>query len=98
MQINNLVAKINALNQEKLQGKGQNTSDPAQAETRGQDKVELSSQGQALNQVRQAAEQESDVRQEKVEQLKQQVQNGQYNPDSEKTAQAMLQQELDIWL
>ncbi|MFP4213109.1 MAG: flagellar biosynthesis anti-sigma factor FlgM [Desulfohalobiaceae bacterium] len=99
MQINNLLAKLNTLNQEKIQGKDQNRA-PSQQQDAGQeqDKVQLSSQAQALSQVHKGAEEGPEIRQEKVEALKQMVQNGDYEPDSEKTAQALLQQEQDIWL
>lgn len=98
MQINNLLSKLNALNQENIQGKQQNRPSASQETGQDQDKVQLSSQGQALSQVQKGAEEGPDVRQQKVEELKQLVQNGEYKPDSEKTAQALLDQELDIWL
>ncbi|MFP4392040.1 MAG: flagellar biosynthesis anti-sigma factor FlgM [Desulfohalobiaceae bacterium] len=98
MQINNLLAKLNALNQENIQGKQQNRPPASQETGQDQDKVQLSAQGQALSQVQKGTEEGPDVRQQKVEELKQLVQNGEYKPDSEKTAQALLDQELDIWL
>jgi negative regulator of flagellin synthesis FlgM len=98
MQINNLLAKLNVLNQEKVQGKEQNKPSNGQEPVQDQDKVQLSSQGQVLSQVQKGAEEGPDVRQEKVQELKKLVQNGEYQPDSQKTAQALLEQELEIGL
>ncbi|MFO8031098.1 MAG: flagellar biosynthesis anti-sigma factor FlgM [Desulfohalobiaceae bacterium] len=99
MQINNLLAQLNALNQDKIQGKEQNRpSSVSQEPAQDQDKVQLSSQGQVLSQVQKGAEEGPEVREEKVQALKQLVQNGEYKPDSEKTAQALVEQELEIGL
>ncbi|MFP4629511.1 MAG: flagellar biosynthesis anti-sigma factor FlgM [Desulfohalobiaceae bacterium] len=97
MQINSLLAKLNTLNQEKIQGKDQNRA-PAQQQDAGQvqDKVQLSSQAQALSQFQKGTEEGPEIRQEKVEEVKQLVQNGDYEPGSDRTAQALLKQELGI--
>ncbi|SEQ25444.1 flagellar biosynthesis anti-sigma factor FlgM [Piscibacillus halophilus] len=83
--------KINGVNgsnlnpyQKQLQKQGQ-----VKPTTQHQDKVEISNKAKQLQKEQGIAK----VRKEKVENLKQQVQNGEYDINSKKTAEKMI----DFW-
>ncbi len=61
------------------------------------DKVELSSKAQELSRITKAVEESSDVRADKVSQLKEKVARGEYKPDSRETAANMLRQEAELF-
>lgn len=61
------------------------------------DKVELSSKAQELNKITKAAEESSDVRSDKVAELKAKVAQGEYKPDSRETAANMLRQDIEVF-
>jgi len=60
------------------------------------DRVELSSQARLMGTAMQTASESSDVRREKVDELKRQVQNGTYEPDIQKAAANLVRDDLDM--
>lgn len=60
------------------------------------DKVEISSFGRDLQIAKQAVANSPDVRTDKVEQLKSQIQNGTYNVDADSFAEMLLQKFSEI--
>jgi negative regulator of flagellin synthesis FlgM len=61
------------------------------------DKVELSSKAQELNKITKAVEESSDLRSDKVAELKARVAQGDYRPDSRETAANMLREEMNLF-
>lgn len=57
------------------------------------DSVRLSNLGSAIGELTARTEQLPDVRQERIDQLRGQIQSGQYNPSSEDIADAILKDE-----
>lgn len=62
-----------------------------------QDKVNLSDQAKGLMQTQNAVKSSSDVRSDKVAELKAKVSSGEYQPDSKTIAENMVQMEKDIF-
>ena len=65
---------------------------PAQNQVPAEDKVDLSSQSKELNKISEALAAAPDVRAEKVEALKKQVESGQYQVDSDTVAEKMIKE------
>lgn len=68
----------------------------AQAQVSSGDRVSVSSDAKLVAEAAKAAEESPDVRVDKVEALRAQVQAGTYNPDSRQIAQKMVQSDLDF--
>jgi len=64
----------------------------AQNQVPTEDKVDLSSQSKELNKISEALAAAPDVRAEKVEALKKQVESGQYQVDSDTVAEKMIKE------
>jgi flagellar biosynthesis anti-sigma factor FlgM len=62
------------------------------------DQVTLSAKALDLAKTIQAARENDGVRVEKVAELKQLIESGEYQPDAQKIARRILAEELDFWL
>ncbi len=80
------------LNKAQITGPQQQNQQTAQGNegANGKDRVELSSQSRLMQKVNQAMEAQDPERVAKVKEIKEQVQKGTYNIDTEKVAQSML--------
>ena len=65
---------------------------PAQNQVSPEDKVDLSSQSKEMNKISEALAVTPDVRAEKVEALKKQVESGQYQVNSDAVAEKMIKE------
>jgi negative regulator of flagellin synthesis FlgM len=65
---------------------------PAQNQVPPEDKVDLSSQSKEMNKISEALAAAPDVRAEKVEALKKQVESGQYQVNSDAVAEKMIKE------
>jgi len=70
------------------------TSDKAASQVAKTDKVEISEAAKEIQEVRKQLDNTPDVRTEKVEQLKNQIENGTYEIKSEEIAEKMLKESL----
>ncbi len=61
------------------------------------DRVTLSQGAKLFQTATQEAANSSEVRAEKVQALKEQVDNGSYQPDSQKTAEKMIREDMENW-
>ena len=62
------------------------------------DSVRLSGEGRLVNRARQAAMEAPEVRAEKVQRLKELVEKGAYEIDTQKTAAKIVEEELELFL
>jgi len=62
------------------------------------DSVRLSGEGRLVNRARQAAMEAPEVRAEKVQRLKELVEKGEYEIDTQKTAAKIVEEELELFL
>lgn len=62
------------------------------------DSVRLSGEGRMVNRARQAAMDSPEVRAEKVQRLKELVESGEYEIDTQKTAAKIVEEELKLFL
>jgi negative regulator of flagellin synthesis FlgM len=101
MIIKGVVDKISVYNQNKVEQdkltslKKNNESSKS---TYSSDKVELSAQGKLLNELTGIVNQQSEVRKDKVEYLKQKINSGEYQISSKEIAKKMVENEIDLYL
>ncbi len=96
--------KINQYNQTPLKAYSENRVKDAAGKTQSQsqssapsrDVVNVSSQARLMGTARQAATESSDVREQKVRDLREQVRSGSYKPDIRKTAMNLVRDEVDF--
>ena len=84
-------AYVNHINDKQ---KPDTTSDKAANQGAKTDKVEISEAAKEIQEVRKQLDNTPDVRSEKVEQLKNQIENGTYEIKSEEIAEKMLKESL----
>lgn len=75
--------------------KGKRASSSSGSASRS-DSVTLSNEGRLVSQAAATATSAPDVRQEKIDELKALVDSGQYKPDIRKTAQKLVEEDLDL--
>ena len=78
-------------NNKSSQARNQNTSDTG-------DKVTFSSKAKLFQEGLKVAKQSPDVRQEKINELKEKIKTGEYQVNEQTIAQKMLKEDIDIWL
>ena len=61
------------------------------------DSVNLSQEAKLLAEANRTAKDAEDVRQEKIDMLKAQVENGTYEVDSRRIAEGLVREQLDLW-
>ncbi|NDV17832.1 flagellar biosynthesis anti-sigma factor FlgM [Pseudodesulfovibrio sp. JC047] len=76
----------------------QRTSDSARNAGDAADQVVLSSEGRLRGAALQTANETPNVRREKVDALKKQVQDGSYRPDIKKAAANLIREDLDLFV
>lgn len=69
-----------------------NSATPAQNQVPAEDKVDLSSQSKEMNKISEVLAAAPDVRAEKVDALKKQVESGQYQVNSDAVAEKMIKE------
>ncbi|WP_457570529.1 flagellar biosynthesis anti-sigma factor FlgM [Desulfovulcanus sp.] len=62
------------------------------------DKVTLSSTAKLYQEGLKTAKQSPEVRQEKIQELKEKIEAGEYHIDEQKIAQKLVQEDIDLWL
>jgi len=87
----NIDAYVNNINDKQ---KAENTSDKAEKNITKTDTVNISDAAKEIQEVRKELDNIPDVRAEKVEQLKNQIENGTYEIKSEEIAEKMLKDSL----
>lgn len=98
MKINgtDLQSVLNVYQSNQAQAK-QPQADPSQASTESavqQDRLDLSRQGQAIADAQRAIADIPDVRESLVEEIRNQVENGTYTVDQQKTAEGILRESM----
>ena len=87
----NIDAYVNNINDKQ---KAENTSDKAEKNVAKTDTVNISDAAKEIQEVRKELDNIPDVRDDKVEQLKNQIENGTYEIKSEEIAEKMLKDSL----
>ena len=82
------------VNQVQEKDKVEPTSDQAEKQQVKADTVELSDMGKRVHEAHKQLEKIPNIREDKVAQLKEQVENGTYEPDPEKVAEKMIKDAL----
>lgn len=101
MQIKNLVGHTNPYSNNKVQGSDARTDAARTQQTSkeaGQqaDRIQLSSESKLRGAAFKEALDASDIRQKKVDELKEKVRNGTYQPDIKKAAANLIRDDLDL--
>ncbi len=101
MEITSILGKLGPYSQNKVEENNNNkNSNNIQAKSQNgteSDKVQLSTQAQELGKAVQSVQDNDEVRSDKVSQLKQQIDNGEYEVNPRNIAQGIVQQEMDLW-
>lgn len=82
------------INQVQEKDKVEPTSDQPEKQPAKADTVELSDMGKRVQEAHNQLENIPDIREDKVAQLREQIENGTYEPDAEKVAEKMLSDSL----
>ena len=82
------------VNQVQDKDKVESLNDQAEKQQAKADTVELSDMGKRVQEAHKQLETIPDIREDKVAQLKEQIENGTYEPDAEKVAEKMLKDSL----
>ena len=61
------------------------------------DTITLSNRGKLLQTSTETARESSGTRSEKIQELKKQIDSGEYTPQPRKIAQGIIQEEIDLW-
>jgi negative regulator of flagellin synthesis FlgM len=100
MDINNIVGELNPYTKQKVQeakrAKNAGSADSKSSETG--DSVQLSSEARLRGTALSEAGRASDVRADRVRELKEQVRNGTYQPDIKKAAANLIRDDLSLLL
>lgn len=97
--VNNIIGDINPYAKKKIQGPERTetqTKQTAKSGSDASDKVQFSNEARLRGAALQAATEAPDVRRQKVDALKEQVQNGTYQPDIKKAAANLIRDDLDL--
>ncbi len=101
MEITSILGKMGPYSQNKIEENNNNkNSNNVEAKSQNgteNDKVQLSTQAQELGKAVQAVQNSDEVRSEKVSELKQQIDNGEYDVNPRNIAEGIIQQETDLW-
>ena len=101
MEITSILGKMGPYSQNKVEENNNNkNSNNVEAKSQSgteNDKVQLSSQAQELGKAVQSVQNSDEVRSEKVSELKQQIDNGEYDVNPRNIAEGIIQQETDLW-
>ncbi|BCS86818.1 flagellar biosynthesis anti-sigma factor FlgM [Pseudodesulfovibrio sediminis] len=100
MVIKNIVGETNPYANKKIERPEvkdqQKPQEAAKSSGESADRVVLSSEARLRGTALQTAKDASDVRREKVDELKRQVQDGSYQPDLKKAAANLIRDDLDL--
>lgn len=101
MVIKNIVGDQNPyankkVNSQKATDQQQKAQEAVKSSGQNADRVALSSEAKLRGAALQTAKEAPDVRQEKVDRLKQQVRDGSYKPDLKKAAANLIRDDLDL--
>lgn len=98
MDIKNVVGELNPYTKQKVQETKRTRSSDTSAGTSGDsgDSVQLSSEARLRGAALTEAGRSSDVRSERVQELKEQVRNGTYQPDIKKAAANLIRDDLSL--
>ncbi len=99
MEIKGVIDQLNLYNHNKIQDdKREQKTGEAKEGAAGEDKVELSPGAKMLSNIIKGAKESPDVREEKIAQIKAQIEEGSYSPNSEKIASKIWENEIDLYL
>ncbi len=97
MEIKNLLEGRGAYKQDKINRAGTEVKSKAtDAEPRGSDTVVLSEEARLRGQALQVANTDSGVRADRVQELRQRIKDGTYEPNLRTVAENLLRQDLDL--
>ncbi len=96
MKILGLITGIKGYDQPTVDKAAEKKAEAKQESTSQQDKISLSQEGKLLQEAQKAAADSPDVRQEKIENLKAEIQKGNYQLDSTKIAQKLVEQDIEL--
>ncbi len=97
MQIKGLLSGLQTYEQSKIDKARDKSGQAASRGTASSDKVTLSQGARLYKAGMEEALNSDEVRTEKVNEIKAQVENGTYKPDSRKIAEKMINQDLESW-
>lgn len=97
MEIKKLIDTLQHADNREVGGRKARDGSAQQPSVQQGDRVTLSTGAQTYRAVLTSAQASPGVRTERVEQIKQQVENNTYQMNSRKTAEKMLEQERDSW-
>ncbi|WP_432737741.1 flagellar biosynthesis anti-sigma factor FlgM [Maridesulfovibrio sp. FT414] len=87
---------LKAYSENRVRESADRTQSQSQTTAPSRDVVNVSSQARLLGAARQTATESSDVREQKVKELRDQVRAGTYKPDIRKTALNLVREEVDF--
>ena len=97
MKVDGLVEKLSTYEQQKIEKAGDKERQARESSRGDSDSVTLSSRAKTLKELQAAVKDSPDVRSEKVAELRERVESGQYEPDAHTIAQKLLEEERDLW-
>ncbi|MBT8763794.1 flagellar biosynthesis anti-sigma factor FlgM [Desulfohalobiaceae bacterium Ax17] len=97
MEIKNILTGIQTYKQTKIE-KEEKPLSKKQHSISTEDKVSLSSTAKLYKTGLDTAKQSPEVRLEKIQELKEKIEAGDYHPDEQKIAQKILEDEMDLWI
>lgn len=97
MEITNILGKIANYTQNRIQEDKVSKKPGQRAEQPESDRVKVSEEAVLAKKTEDLSKEAPEVRQEKVSQLKEQIQKGEYQPNSHTIAKKILEQDLDLW-
>jgi len=103
MEIKNLIQGRGVYKQEKLEradteAKGRTKAQSKEGEACESDVVMLSEEARLRGQALQVASLDSGLRQERIQDIKERIRNGTYEPDLRKVAENILREDLDLFV
>jgi negative regulator of flagellin synthesis FlgM len=100
MDIKNIYAGISQYQTAQIDKKKVSGTPNTQGKDKGEsstDTITLSNRGKLLQTSTEAAKESSGTRAEKIQELKKQIDSGEYTPQPRKIAQGIIQEEIDLW-
>jgi negative regulator of flagellin synthesis FlgM len=99
MEIKNLLGEVNPYGKKKVNGNTRNATDAASRTSNAEgksDTIAFSSEAKLRSTALQTANEASDIRRQKVNELKEQVRNNSYQPDIKKAAANLIRDDLEL--
>jgi len=100
MVIKSILDRVGAYQQPKVEKDAPQDKKTGKSESSagGTDRVNLSQEARLINETAKTARESQGVRVNKVEEIKNLIESGQYKPDNRKIAAKIVEEDLEIWL